>query len=313
MTARMIMKLRVAEAHYTTADVLHLTFRHPLRPELPEWTAGAHVDVRLPDGRVRQYSLCGDPQDRTKYEIAVKLEKSGRGGSKWVHENLKEGAIAHVSVPRNNLPISDGATRHILVAGGIGITPFLSMAQTFRSQGKNFQVHYCAPSAQDAPLLSQLVEVCGPRLRCWFSKTGSRFTPDAIGEHSPGAHVYVCGPQRLLDSVQAHLSDWPAEQVHSEVFQATLDENFKAEPFEAIIASSQQRLLVPADKSLLEVLRESGFTTSSSCEMGVCGSCECGYRDGVVIHRDKALPVSKRQDRMLPCVSRARVAVTLDL
>ena len=109
MTARMIMKLRVAEAHYTTADVLHLTFRHPLRPELPGWTAGAHVDVRLPDGRVRQYSLCGDPQDRTKYEIAVKLEKSGRGGSKWVHENLKEGAIAHVSVPRNNLPISDGA------------------------------------------------------------------------------------------------------------------------------------------------------------------------------------------------------------
>jgi vanillate O-demethylase ferredoxin subunit len=313
MTARIIMKLRVAAARYTTPDVLHLTFRHPLRPELPEWTAGAHVDLRFPDGRVRQYSLCGDPADRTNYEIAVKVETTGRGGSRWVHENLSEGAIAHVSAPRNNLPIAGRAKRHVLVAGGIGITPFLSMARTLRSQGKDFQVHYCAKSAEHAPLLSELVDICGSRLRCWFSAGGLRFTPEAIGELSSDTHVYICGPERLLDAVQAHLSEWPADQVHGEVFQATLDENFKAEPFEATIASSGQRLRVPADKSLLEVLRESGLTTSSSCEMGVCGSCECGYRDGVVIHRDKALPVTKRQDRMLPCVSRARVAVTLDL
>jgi ferredoxin-NADP reductase len=313
MTARIIMKLRVAVARHTTPDVLHLTFRHPLRPELPEWTAGAHVDLRFPDGRVRQYSLCGDPMDRAKYEIAVKLEKNGRGGSKWVHENLREGVIAHISAPRNNLPISDRAKRHVLVAGGIGITPFLSMARTFRSQDKDFEVHYCVKSPNEAPLLSELKDVCGARLRCWFSKEGSRFAPEAVGEYSPDTHVYICGPERLLDAVQGHLSHWPADQVHGEVFQTTLDENFKAEPFEATIASSGRRLHVPADKSLLEVLRESGLTASSSCEMGVCGSCECGYRDGVVIHRDKSLPVAKRQDRLLPCVSRARVAVTLDL
>jgi vanillate O-demethylase ferredoxin subunit len=120
-------------------------------------------------------------------------------------------------------------------------------------------------------------------------------------------------PHRLVDSVRAHLSGWPEEQVHAEVFQATPDENFKAEPFEATIASSGQRLLVPAEKSLLEVLRENGFSMPSSCELGICGSCECGYREGVVLHRDKVLPVSRRQDRMMPCVSRARVAVTLDL
>jgi vanillate O-demethylase ferredoxin subunit len=113
--------------------------------------------------------------------------------------------------------------------------------------------------------------------------------------------------------VRAQVSEWPEDQIHGEVFQATLDENFKAEPFEALIASTGQRLLVPADRSLLEVLHESGFEISSSCGLGVCGSCECGYRDGVVIHRDKSLPMSKRQDRLLPCVSRARVGVTLEI
>jgi len=200
-----------------------------------------------------------------------------------------------------------------MIAGGIGITPILAMARTLKSQAKDFQVHFCAPSPEEAPLLSELNEVCGPRLQRWFSKTGRRFDPDVIGDYSPSMHVYICGPQRLLDSVQARLSAWPVEQLHGEVFQATLDENFKAEPFEATIASNGQRLLVPADKSLLEVLRDSGFLLPSSCELGICGSCECGYSDGVVIHRDKVLPLSRRQDRMMPCVSRARVAVTLDL
>src|SRR4051812_6863567 len=121
MTARIVMKLRGAKARFTTSDVLHLHLLHPERPELPAWTAGAHVDLRMPDGKVRQYSLCGDPNDRSKYEIAVKLESAGRGGSRWVHDNLLlEGAIAHVSAPRNNLPLIEGAARSIFIAGGIG-------------------------------------------------------------------------------------------------------------------------------------------------------------------------------------------------
>lgn len=313
MTARMIMKLRVAAARFTTPDVLHLDLVHPLRPELPEWTAGAHVDLRLPDGKVRQYSLCGDPDDLSKYEIAIKREENGRGGSVWAHENLLEGATTHISAPRNNLPLAEDATRYVLVAGGIGITPFVSMARVLAKQNKSFTLHYCAKSADHAPLLQELREICGDRLKCWFSQDGSRFNPQMIGAYQEGTHAYVCGPERLLEAVQASLTGWPEDHVHGEVFQLTLDENFKAEPFEATIASTGEKLLVPADKSLLEVLRSSGFVMSSSCELGVCGSCECGYRDGIVIHRDKALPVSKRQDRLLPCVSRARVAVTLDL
>ena len=313
MTARLIMKLRVEKMRLTTPDVLHLQLDHPLRPVLPEWHAGAHVDLRMPDGRVRQYSLCGDPDDRSRYEIAVKREAEGRGGSIWVHENLREGGEVHISAPRNNFPLSDKGHRYILVAGGIGITPFLSMARTLARQNKDFTLHYCARSTEQAPLLAELRDICGTNLQCWFSENGRRFDPTAIGPYDENTHVYICGPQRLLDTVQLALSAWPEEQIHGEVFQMTVDENFKPEPFEATVASTGQRFLVPADKSLLDVLRANDFPLPSSCEMGVCGSCECGYRDGLVLHRDKVLPTSKRQDRLMLCVSRARVSVTLDL
>lgn len=313
MTARLIMKLRVERTRFTTPDVLHMHLVHPLRPALPEWSAGAHVDLRMPDGRVRQYSLCGDPGDRSRYEIAIKREAAGRGGSIWAHDKIREGSEVHISAPRNNLPLSQSGERYILVAGGIGITPLLSMARTLKTWGRNFTLHYCARSESEAPLLAELRDICGPSLQCWFSRGGSRFDPSVIGPYHEKTHVYVCGPQRLLDATQSFLSAWPEEQVHGEVFQMTVDENFKPEPFEATIASTGQNLLIPADKSLLEVLRENDFIMPASCEMGVCGSCECGYRDGVVLHRDKVLPTSKRQDRLMLCVSRARVAVTLDL
>ena len=313
MTARIIMKLRVKRARFTTPDVLHLELYHPLRPELPEWTAGAHVDLRMPDGRVRKYSLCGHPTDRTVYEVGIKREEMGRGGSAWLHENLKEEGEVHVSAPRNNLPLAEKAARHVLVAGGIGITPLMSMARTLSHQDKEFVLHYCARSPSEAPFLDEVKKICGDRLKCWFSKSGERFNPSLLKHVEQDSHVYICGPQRLLDSVHDALADWPEEQVHGEVFQMTVDENFKAEPFDATIASTGKVLRVPADRSLLEVLRDAGFIMPSSCEIGVCGSCECGYRDGIVIHRDKVLTTAKRQDRIMPCVSRARVSVTLDL
>jgi len=313
MTARIIMKLHVESARMTTHDVVHLRLVHPLRPELPEWTAGAHVDLRMPDGKIRQYSLCGDPNDRSGYEIAVKREPAGRGGSRWVHDNLSVGAVAHVSAPRNNFSLVSGSKHTVLVAGGIGITPFISMARVLAMQGTEFILHYCAKTPTDAPLLHEVRKICESRLRCWFSKRGSRFDPAVISIDRPDTHVYVCGPERLVEAVRHGLPKLPDARFHGEMFTATLDENFNAEPFEVTIASTGQQLLVPADRSLLEVLRESGFSISSSCELGVCGSCECGYRDGIVIHRDKLLPVSKRQDRLLPCVSRARVSVTLNL
>jgi ferredoxin-NADP reductase len=315
MTARLIMKLRVAQARHTTPDVLHLTLVHPRKPELPAWVPGAHVDLRIPDGRTRQYSLCGDPVDRTRYEIAIKREEAGRGASIWAHANLAFGAIAHVSAPRNNFPLAEGAHRHVLVAGGIGVTPFVSMVRQLAREQAEFELHLCAPSAGAAPLLPELRALCGDRLRTWFSSGGRRFSAATIGPPDDGRHLYVCGPARLLAPVLAYAATagWPEAHIHTEVFKATSDENYKPEPFDAFIASTGTVLHVPADRSLLDVLRAHGLATASSCELGVCGSCVCGYRNGTVIHRDVVLPLASRQDRMMPCVSRAHVSVTLDL
>ena len=315
MTARMIMKLRIAAIRATTPDVLHLTLVHPRRPSLPAWTPGAHVDVRLPDGRARQYSLCGDPADVSRYEIAIKREEFGRGASKWLHDNLGADGEIQVSAPRNNFPLAGNATRHVIVAGGIGVTPFLSMARHLMRRDADFELHFCARTSADAPLLTELQAVCGARLHTYFSADGARFDSALIGEPSAATHLYACGPQRLLDSVlaEADARGWLEPNVHREVFQATLDENFKAEPFDALIASTGKVVHVPADRSLLQMLQETGMSLPSSCELGVCGSCICGYRDGIVVHRDSVLGVSARQDRMALCVSRARVSVTLDL
>lgn len=315
MTARLIMKLRVERARHTTPDVLHLVLVHPLKPELPPWAPGAHVDLRLPDGRVRQYSLLGDPADRTRYEIAIKREDPGRGASIWAHANLAISAIAHVSAPRNNFPLAKDARCYVLVAGGIGITPFVSMARQLARDGADFELNLCARSAESAPLLAELGVICGDRLRTWFSRGGCRFDPEAIGAPEAGRHLYVCGPQRLLDAVLAATAaaGWPDAQIHTEVFQPIRDENFNPEPFDAFIASTGAVLHVPADRSLLDILRAHGLSMASSCELGVCGSCICGYRNGTVIHRDAILPLASRQDRMTPCVSRAHVSVTLEL
>lgn len=313
MTARLIMKLRVAATRLTTPDVLHVTFVHPLRPELPAWTPGAHVDLRFP-GKIRQYSLCGDPADRMRYEIAVKREAAGRGGSAWAHANLVAGAETHVSAPRNNFPLA-AARRHVLIGGGIGITPLLPMARNLAAAGADFTLHFCARGVADAPLLAEAQAICGSRLQTWFTADGRRFDPAQLGAPHQGTHLYACGPQRLLDAVKAGATaaGWLDSQIHAEVFQATLDENYKAEPFDVTLASTGAVLHVPADRSLLSVLRDHGVGMPSSCELGVCGSCICGYRDGIVIHRDLVIPLSARQDRMTPCVSRARVSLTLDL
>lgn len=191
MTARLIMKLRVEKIRFTTPDVLHLRLVHPLRPVLPEWSAGAHVDLRMPDGRVRQYSLCGDPDDRSGYEIAIKHDATGRGGSIWAHTNLREGSEVHISAPRNNLPLSDKGRRYVLIAGGIGITPLLSMARTLQRWDKDFTLHYCARSVSQAPLLAELRDICGASLQCWFSASGSRFDPALIGPYDRDKHIYV--------------------------------------------------------------------------------------------------------------------------
>jgi ferredoxin-NADP reductase len=312
MTARVIMKMYVAEVHDESSNVRVYTLKHPWRDLLPEPTPGAHVDLRLPDGKIRQYSLCGDPFDRTRYRIAIKREDEGRGGSKWAHDNLRRGMEAHISSPRNNFPLRENARKHVFIAGGIGITPFLAMVKRLVKAGEPFKLHYCS-RLKTPPFSNELSALCGKRLHLYHGST-QRFDPaKALRKVEPGTHIYTCGPKRLTDAVREAAAHWPDGHVHFEVFQATLDENFKPEPFDIKIASTGQVVRVPENESALSRLKAAGFVLPSSCELGVCGACECAYRDGIVIHRDSVLPVGARQDRMMLCVSRARSQVTLDL
>jgi ferredoxin-NADP reductase len=318
MTARLIMKMDVVGVARATETVSVFTFRHPRREHLPTPHPGAHVDLHLPDGKIRQYSLCGDPADNSIYRVAVKRVSQGRGGSRWIHENLYPGAVAHVSAPRNNFPLAAQASRHIFVAGGIGVTPFVGMARAAQQSGDDFVLHYCVRSVRDAPFLEELSSICGPaRLQLAISEDAASKRFDAMlafGDGSEmGTHVYCCGPQRLIEAVRAATRSWPCEAVHFEAFAPLLDESFVPEPFDITIASTGETLRVPADRSALDVLRNRGIKLPSSCELGVCGSCICGYRNGTVIHRDSVLSGTERQHRMMLCVSRARVGVTLDL
>ena len=313
MAARLIMKLDVVEAARSD-DVLFLTLRHPRRPRLPEPEPGAHVDVHLPDGRVRQYSLCGDPDDPSAYRIAVKREAEGRGGSTWLHDNVKPGDTLMTSAPRNHFELAD-ADRFLLIAGGIGVTPFVPMAQRLSRQRRDFTLHYCARAA-NPPFAPILREACGAgRLTEHFTEAGGPRLdlPSVLAEPSATTHVYCCGPRRLMDAVRDAALHWPQDNIHFEAFEALDDAGFAPEPFEVEIASSGAVLLVPADKSALDIVRAHGVDLPSSCEIGVCGSCECGYRDGEVIHRDVVLSPRKRKERMMLCVSRARGRVVLDL
>ncbi len=312
----MIMKLDIVERVEETPDVVVLSLRHPRRPALPAWEGGAHVDLHLPDGKIRQYSLCGDPRDRSLYRVAIKRERGGRGGSDWIHDQLAVGGTVHCASPRNNFALAEGAGRHIFMAGGIGVTPLAALAREAHYRGEDFALHFFARARRHAPLLAELERAFGPRLHTHFDDE----SPADLGAlvaaaYEPGAHLYVCGPAGLNGAVRAAAEQigWEPDRYHTEVFQPVFDENFKPEPFDITVASTGRTLRVPADRSALDVLRENGVAMPSSCELGVCGACICGYRDGVVIHRDSLLSLRDRQEKMTPCVSRARVGVTLDL
>ncbi len=283
MTARLIMKMKVVGIAHEPNNVAVYTLSHTWRDKLSDPLPGAHVDVSVPGGKVRQYSLCGDPDDASIYRIAVKHEESGRGASKWIHENFKLGDVVLVSTPRNNFPLDPEAARHILIAGGIGITPFIAWRVGLRSRKRSSRCTIAHDRRMRLFLRScvRFAAIISSRIFPTCRKAGFN-AAKALQGVSSDTHVYFCGPQKLTDAVREATSDWPEERVHFEVFAPTLDENFNPEPFDIVLASSGNVLRVPADKSALDVLRAQGFALPSSCELGVCGSCACNYRDGIV-------------------------------
>ena len=294
----------------------------PVEGQLAPFKPGSHIDVHLAPGIVRQYSLLNGPDETLAYRIAVKLEPQSRGGSRAMHEAIREGQTLTISAPRNNFHLHDGSGHAVLIAGGIGITPLLSMMQHLDARGESFELQYFSRSVAHTAFHEMLSQ------RKFADKVGFHYAlePEAVRAylrkhlwHRPdGAHLYICGPGTFMDLVeQTAAVTWPPESVHLEYFSA--DPESLAGPREAFLvrcARSGGEYAIPADESIADALRRQGIKIETSCEQGVCGTCLTGVLEGEPDHRDVYLTEDEKRcgDRMMPCVSRARSNVlVLDL
>lgn len=278
---------------------------------LPKWQPGAHIDLECGDtGLSRQYSLCGDPADAGAYEIAVLRDAASRGGSNWVHDQLKQGDRLRIRGPRNHFRFDEGAKQAVFIAGGIGITPIAAMAHRARLLGMEYEIHYSGRSRKRMPLLDALVKEHGERLHVYAKDEGQRADLTALlATPQPDVRLYACGPERMLSALQTCTAHWPDDALRVEHFQTeppTLDPA-KEHAFEIELKDSGITLPVRADQTILSALKAANIDVQSDCCEGLCGSCEVRVLGGAVDHRDLVLTRGERdaQDRMMVCCSRA--------
>lgn len=282
---------------------------HPL----PAFSAGAHIDVHLPDGLIRQYSLCNHPEERHRYLIGVLKDPASRGGSQSLHEHIHEGARLQISEPRNLFPLVHEARRSLLFAGGIGITPILCMADRLAHAGADFELHYCARSHERAAFVERLKgSSFAERVFLHFDEQPDTALNAAEVLKAPedNVHLYVCGPggfmQHVLDSARAQ--GWQEDCLHREYFAAAPVERRLDGSFSVKLGSSGQVFEIPADKSVVQVLESHGIEIAVSCEQGICGTCLTRVLEGIPEHRDLFLTEQEQalNDQFTPCCSRSK-------
>jgi vanillate O-demethylase ferredoxin subunit len=286
---------------------------------LPAFSAGAHIDVEVRPGLVRQYSLCNHPSEQHRYLIAVLHTPDSRGGSRGMHESVRLGDTVRISAPKNHFELQP-ASRYLLLAGGIGVTPILCMAERLAETGAGFAMHYSCRSPERAAFRERIRDAAfAERVAFHFDSEGERCDLKAIlASEGPGTHLYVCGPPGFIDAVTGAANDlgWERSRVHLEYFAAPPSGTQANGAFEVRIASSGRTIAIPADQSVLGVLQAHGIEIPASCEQGVCGTCLTRVLDGVPEHRDSYLTDEERaaNDQFTPCCSRARSGtLVLDL
>lgn len=289
--------------------VVSITLRHPLGEQLPSWEPGAHIDVLLPNGIIRQYSLCSDPEETPEWRIAVLREPQGRGGSAYVHNELKPGTKLQVREGRNNFPLRP-AERYLFIAGGIGITPILPMVRSAAGEGVPWELLYLGRSSTSMAF-RQEVAALGEKATIHVSEELGAFPLDYLVNHvEAGTEVYACGPQKLLDALETASQSWADPSAfHCERFTldpaATTAGRAANSSFIVELADGTE-IPVSAESSVLEALEASGINPPNSCREGICGTCETPVIQGIVEHRDTLLSPEERQENatMMICVSR---------
>ncbi|WP_321393577.1 cytochrome P450/oxidoreductase [Emcibacter sp.] len=305
-----VRELRVAEVHEESEGVRRLVLGHPHGRDLPGWTPGAHIDL-IAGGFDRKYSLCGDPADRKHYEVAILKEPGGRGGSIYFHDKISPGDTVSIIGPKNHFRLDEKAGSYLLIAGGIGITPVMAMADRLKALGKDYQLHYAGQALDHMSFVDRLKRNHADRLHLYPKNQGQRLELTQLTADLPSDRkIYACGPDRMLEALEELSASWPEHTLNYEHFtsvETTLDPS-KEKPFDVTLADSGVEVHVRADQTLLQALRDSGVDVSSDCEEGLCGACEVQVLDGEIDHRDKVLSKSEKDsgDRIITCCSRAR-------
>ena len=291
-------------------DIFEFELRHPQGLPLPAFTPGSHLTVQVPGGARRNYSLCGDPANADVYLIAVKRDAQGRGGSQGLCDGVRQGDVLQISEPRNNFCLHPRATRFLFIAGGIGITPILSMMRHLKSQhNDNYKLIYCTRDAGSTAFLAELTNPeFAPHVQVHYDHgdVNNAFDFWPVFEVPGDSHVYCCGPRGLMDAVADMSGHWPSGSIHFESFGVDASANLANTAFTVRLGKSGISVPVTAEQSILEALRACGQHVPSSCESGTCGSCRTTLLAGEAEHRDMVLSDGDKQTQIMVCVSRAK-------
>ncbi|KQQ40513.1 Vanillate O-demethylase oxidoreductase [Duganella sp. Leaf126] len=319
-----LLSVRVARRTREADDICSYELVSVDGSALPAFAAGAHIDVHVAPGLVRQYSLCNAPGERHRYVIGVLRDPASRGGSQAMHDAIEAGNIIEIGAPRNLFPLVDasGQGRSLLLAGGIGVTPILAMAEALSQAGAQFELHYCARSPERMAFRERIAASSfAAAAHLYFdSGDGARHLdlPALLATLDRSTHIYFCGPAGFIEHVKvcAAQQQWPADQLHLEYFGAVVEQAEGDQPFEVRIRSSGAAYTVPAGVTVMQVLQDAGVFVPASCEQGVCGTCLTRVLDGIPDHRDQYLTEDEQaaNDQFTPCCSRAKTpALLLDL
>lgn len=320
MTASFLRRVRVAEVEPVAGRIKRFRLVSTDSRPLSEFSGGSHVTVcmQAPDRLIRNpYSLMGNPNDPSSYQISVLKVEDSRGGSHFMHDNVRVGTELDISEPLNLFPPAKLARKHILVAGGIGITPFMSMMSELDGLGTEFELHYGVRSLEEGAYCKLLETRYGPKIHLYFQDKGAFVPLERVLSNQPlGAHVYVCGPKPMIDWAlrTATLAGWPDENIHSEQFTAPPI----GKPFTVKLAHSARELTVGGHQSILEALEQNGVDAPYLCRGGACGQCETGVAacDGYIEHNDHYLTEAEKASgkKIMICMSRiSGDSITLDL
>jgi vanillate O-demethylase ferredoxin subunit len=322
MSSASTLTVRVARKAQEATDICTFELVDVKGGPLPPFSAGSHVDVHLPGGLTRQYSLCNDPKETHRYLIGVLRDPASRGGSKAMHEQVEEGQELQVSAPKNHFPLAHDAKRSLLLAGGIGVTPILCMAERLAITGAEFEMHYCSRSRERMAFHQRITSAgFANKVQFHFDDGAAAQKLDmstVLAKPQPGTHLYVCGPKGFMDAVltTARAQGWLESQLHYEFFAAEVAKSDSDASFEIKLASSGRIVMVPNDKTVTQALSEAGVEVQTSCEQGVCGTCLTRVIEGVPDHKDMYLTPEEQaaNDQFTPCCSRSKTPMlVLDL